>query len=82
MLCLLAAIHDGLPNLARIMFSPANAGQPISLVTSAPEVPEPERAILQEWLDAPDRRAWQHVAAGSLGDRLELVRRVGFDPPE
>jgi hypothetical protein len=81
-LCLLAAIHDGLPGLARIMFSPEHAGQPISLVTSAPEAPEPERAILREWLDVPDHEAWLHVAAGSLGDRLELVRRVGFDPPE
>jgi hypothetical protein len=81
-LCLLAAIHDGLPGLARIMFSPEHVGDPISFAANAPEAPEPERAILREWLGAPDHAAWQVVAASSLGDRLELVRRVGFDPPQ
>jgi hypothetical protein len=81
-LCLFAAIHDGLPGLARVMFSPSHAGEAINLVVNSPEAPEPERAILQEWLGAPDHVTWGNVLANSLGDRLEMVRRIGFDPPE
>jgi hypothetical protein len=80
-LCLFAAIHDGLPGLATVMFSPSHAGEPVNLVVNSPDAPEPERAILREWLDVPDHVAWGNVLASALGDRLELVRRIGFDPP-
>jgi KAP family P-loop domain len=80
-LCLFAAIHDGLPRLARVMFSPLHADEPINVAVSSPEAPEPEKAILQEWLGVPGRVAWGNVLASSLGDRLEMVRRIGFDPP-
>ena len=80
-LCLFAAIHDGLPGLARVMFSPLHAGEPVNAVVNSPEAPEPETAILREWLGVPDHAAWGSVFASSLGNRLELVRRIGFDPP-
>ena len=80
-LCLFAAIHDGLPNLAKIIFSPPHVGEPISLVVNSPEASEPEQAVLREWLGVPDHVAWGNVTANSLGDRLEMVRRIGFDPP-
>jgi hypothetical protein len=81
-LCLLAAIHDGLPGLAREIFSSSQASQPINIVVNSPEAPEPERAILRKWLGLPGHQAWGNVLANSLGDRLEMVRRIGFDPPE
>jgi hypothetical protein len=80
-LCLFAAIHDGLPNLARVIFSPPHVGEPISLVVNSQEAPEPEQAVLQEWLGFPDHVAWGNVTAKSLGDRLDMVRRIGFEPP-
>jgi hypothetical protein len=80
-LCLFAAIHDGLPGLARVMFSPLHVSETINLVVNSPEAPEPEQAVLREWLGIPGRMAWGNVFASSLGDRLEMVRRIGFDPP-
>ena len=79
-LCLLAAIHDGLPGLARIIFSPSHVGEPINLIVNLPEVTGPEQAVLQQWLGVPDHVAWGNVTANSLGDRLEMVRRIGFEP--
>ena len=78
-LCLLAAIHDGLPELARVMFSPLHANDPMNSVVDSPEAPESEKAILREWLSAADKRVWGTVIPSVVGDRLELVRRIGFD---
>jgi hypothetical protein len=80
-LCLLAAIHDGLPGLASVMFSPFHISEPINLVVNSPEAPEREQAVLREWLVVPDHAVWGSVSANSLGDRLDMVRRIGFDPP-
>ena len=80
-LCLFAAIHDGLPDLARVIFSPSQVGEPINLVINSPEAPKLEQAVLREWLSVQDHGAWGIVTANSLGDRLEMVRRIGFDPP-
>ena len=80
-MCLFAAIHDGLPGFARVMFSPSHAGKPISVVVGLQEAPEPERAILQEWLNVQNQMPWGGVLTNALGDRLQMVRRIGFDPP-
>jgi len=80
-LCLFAAIHDGLPDLAKVIFSPSHVGEPINSAVNSSEAPEPEKAVLREWLGVADHEAWGNVTANSLGDRLEMVRRIGFDPP-
>jgi hypothetical protein len=80
-LCLFAAIHDGLPGLARVIFSPSHVGEPINLVVNSPEAPESEQKVLREWLGVPDHVTWGNVTPNSIGDRLEMVRRIGFDPP-
>ena len=80
-LCLLGAIHDGLPDLAKVMFSPLHVGEPINVVVNSLKAPEAELAVLREWLGVPGHAAWGFVTANSVGDRLGMVRRIGFDPP-
>jgi len=80
-LCLFAAIHDGLPGLARVLFSPSHSGEALNVVVNSPEAPEPEKVPLRAWLGVPDHFAWGNVPASSLGARLEMILRIGFDPP-
>lgn len=78
---LYAAIHQGLPSIAREVFQPARALSPLEDALAAPGVLAVERDVLQGWLDLPGHEIWRRVRPSEIGDREEMVPRLGFDRP-
>jgi hypothetical protein len=78
---LYAAIHQGLPSIAREVFQPANAAKPLEDALGAPGVLAAERAVLQDWLDLSGHEIWRRVTPAEIADRSEMVPRLGFDRP-
>jgi KAP family P-loop domain len=123
-LCLLAAIHEGLPGVARIVFSADRVGVQLNSVLTSFEAPAeapaktpvktlaktpaktpeeeldafrgrlPEWAkarakelanelgLLRAWLADPANEVWGTITPNSIGTRLDMIKRIGFDPPD
>ncbi|TFV94869.1 P-loop NTPase fold protein [Leifsonia flava] len=80
-LALFAAINDGLPNVARHVFRPENVTRALGDILSDPEIPADERVRLNDWLAVPGHSVWSDVAAVEIGERAEMVQRLGFLRP-
>jgi hypothetical protein len=80
--CLLAAINEGLPRVADELFAVADKGTPgtlDSLVTHPSKAKDQQWTALKAWIDA--HQQWRTVPTSSLAVRLDAVRRLRFEPP-
>lgn len=78
---LLAAIHEGLPSIARQLFKESSSAEPLAVALDAPGLAEAERDALEGWLDEPGHQLWRQVTPSEIGERIEMVQRLGFDRP-
>ncbi|GAA4603540.1 hypothetical protein BJY16_004655 [Actinoplanes octamycinicus] len=80
--CLLAAINAGPSTVADAVFAKAAASVPATLGAVADE---PEGTAAEAWRPLRDwlapRPPWRDLTAGRLAVRLEMVRRLRFEPP-
>jgi KAP family P-loop domain len=78
---LLAAIHEGLPSIARQVFKESSSVEPLEVALDAAGVAGDERDALVKWLDEPGRVHWRQVTPSEIGERREMVQRLGFGRP-
>ncbi len=78
---LLAAIHEGLPTIARHVFRESSSLEPLDIALNARGVASAERDALVKWLDEPGHEDWRQVTPSEIGERLEMVQRIGFERP-
>ena len=76
---LFAAIHEGLPSIARQLFKESSSAEPLAVALDAPGLAEAERDALEGWLDKPGHQLWRQVTPSEIGERIEMVQRLGFD---
>jgi hypothetical protein len=80
--CLLAAINEGLPVVAEELFSAADAeasGTLGSLLEEPSKAQHKQWAALRAWASNHDH--WKALPIRSLAVRLDMVTRLKFDPP-
>jgi hypothetical protein len=80
-IALLAAIHEGLPSVARQLFKETSSAEPLGVALDAPGVAKDERDAMVKWLEKPDQQDWRQVTPSEIGERIEMVQRLGFDRP-
>lgn len=78
---LLAAIHEGLPSIARQLFEESSSDEPLEVALDAPGVASDEHDALSKWLEEPSQQHWRQVRPSEIGERREMVQRLGFDRP-
>jgi hypothetical protein len=78
---LLAAIHEGLPTIARQVFRESASFEALDTALDAPGVASDERAALVRWLEEPGHQHWRQATPSEVGERLEMVQRIGFERP-
>jgi len=78
---LFAAIHEGLPSIAKELFKEANSDRPLESVLGEPRIDSAERKVMEEWLVEPGHEWWKAVETREIGERREMVQRLGFDRP-
>jgi hypothetical protein len=78
-----AAVHAGLPDLARPLFKAIDAAAdtaPLqSIVADLANPPADEADRLREWFDVPAHKEWRELEAMRLKPRLDIVSRLGFE---
>jgi len=79
--CLLAAVNEGLPCIADELFTAATPGASGTLdsLVAAPAEASHERARLRGWLNA--HPEWRTMPTSGLALRVDTVRRLRFSPP-
>lgn len=80
--CFLAAISEGLPALAEYLFDKIEnrAIDTLHLAVEAASHLQNEREPMRSWLG--QNPIWQTISLDSLSCRLDIVRRLRFDPPD
>jgi hypothetical protein len=82
--CLLAAVNEGLPCVADELFAVAAKGTPGtlgSLVGDPSKAKDEHWAALKAWVEHDKHQEWRTVPLSSLAVRLDAVRRLRFEPP-
>ena len=79
----IAAVHAGLPDLARPLFKAVDAAADTaalqSIVADLPNPPATEASVLRDWLKLPTHKEWRDLEAKRLKPRLDIVSRLGFE---